>query len=355
MCMFYPASYWSNAASHTNNCIEVLIGSTPVGFMMNGNTGVMIFLAITGAGTYWLSKAEKTKIVNSSINRVFKIVIPMLLSTTIIWLIIKFNCCFFDKALIKTQSIWYEGYINNFDLYINIFSDFFSQCAIYNGPLWPMRYYLIGFYLALFVCLISIEDRRRYFATGTIIILLLLKEYYLIPTMAGIIVAEKSEIIKNKKVNCLNEVIIFLIAIYLGGVPTGMKSDYTFYKYLPIDSVFFKANGFYIQFYHMISAVLLLYLTLNSNMAKKILNANVLQYIGRYSMALFYIHFAVLISLSSFMFLNLPIEGYNLRVAITILLSLIIMMIIAISFNYVNNKIVSGVCTINKFLSYVRF
>lgn len=342
MVLFYPASYWDNAVCHTKQKIEILIGSTPLGYWMNGNTGVMIFLVITGAGAYWLSEVEKRKIVDSVINRPFKIFVPMLLSTIIIWYIIKVNGCFLDLVLQKTESIWCSGYINNFGPFINIFKDFFTYCTLYNNPLWTIKYLFVGFYLALFVCLIASDSRKTMFAISAIIILFILKEYYLMSAMAGIIIAEKNKYTR-KNINGYTGILVLLVAIYLGGVPTGMASKYWIYSYLPINSVFLNSDGLYVLIYHMISAALLLWLTLNSKILKNILNTKIFQFIGRYSMGLYFTHFAVLMSFTSFMFLNLNIESYNCKAIVTIILSLLNMMVVAIIFDYANNKIVKSI------------
>lgn len=52
--MFYPAFYWSDKdISHCNN-IDFFIGQTPFSFLCNGNSGVMIFLMLTGFGSYMI-------------------------------------------------------------------------------------------------------------------------------------------------------------------------------------------------------------------------------------------------------------------------------------------------------------
>lgn len=340
MVMFYPASYWNNIVCHTSDGIEVIIGSTPLGFFMNGNTGVMIFLVITGAGAYWLTKAGKKKIVKSIINRPFKILVPMLLSMVIIWAIIQLNGCFLDQALNKTGSIWCAGYIDNVGSFIGIFSDLFNFCTLYNAPLWTMKYLFIGFYLGVFVCWIASDyNRKQNLAIGTIIVLFILKEYYLIAVLLGVIVSEMADT-KEKNINVSCSFIIMLVAIYLGGVPSGMVSKYWIYRYLPIDSVLFNSSGFYVLIYHMISAALWLWLSFNSKIIKWLLNTRAFQLIGRYSMGLYFTHFIVLISFTSLVFLKLNIESYNYNVMVSIPLSLFVMLLLAVIFNYVNNKII---------------
>ena len=60
-------------------------------------------------------------------------------------------------------------------------------------------------------------------------------------------------------------------------------------------------------------------------------------------MGLYFTHFAVLMSFTSFMFLNLNIESYNCKAIVTIILSLLNMMVVAIIFDYANNKIVKSI------------
>lgn len=52
--MFYPAFYWSNKEISHCNDIDFFIGQTPLSFLCNGNSGVMIFLMLTGFGSYMI-------------------------------------------------------------------------------------------------------------------------------------------------------------------------------------------------------------------------------------------------------------------------------------------------------------
>ena len=46
--VFLPAVYWGSEGS----TVELFLGETPLNFFLNGDSGVGIFLAITGYGTY---------------------------------------------------------------------------------------------------------------------------------------------------------------------------------------------------------------------------------------------------------------------------------------------------------------
>lgn len=335
MVTFYPAHYWTDMPFHVGHNIEIIIGTSPIGFIVNGNTGVMIFLVITGAGAYLLSKSDKEHIVSSALARPIKIFIPMTLSVFLIWLIVKGHLYYWDEMSNITKSIWNDDFTSHFNLRALFLtdSDFFSIYSKYNNPLWTMRYFFIGFYIALFICIISPVGKKRHVAFFTIVLLLLMKEsLFYIPVMLGVIIAEETEI-KPIKVNTTISILLLLVGIYFGGFPTNMKSNYWVYRMLP-----FNDQSVYI--FHILGATILLILALNSSLFEQILSSQTFQFIGRYSMPIYYIHFAVIISFSSYVFLKLNIESYNIKTIVTILLSFFVIYFVAIAFNHINNIIV---------------
>lgn len=50
--MFYPAFYWGGRGRSHCNGMDILIGQTPLSFILNGNSGVMLFLMLNGFCTY---------------------------------------------------------------------------------------------------------------------------------------------------------------------------------------------------------------------------------------------------------------------------------------------------------------
>lgn len=68
--MFYPAFYWSDKNISHCGGVDLLIGQTPFSFLLNGNSGVMIFLILTGIGTYMMRGGGRKK----SYSTIYKVV-----------------------------------------------------------------------------------------------------------------------------------------------------------------------------------------------------------------------------------------------------------------------------------------
>lgn len=58
--VFLPAVYWGSEGS----TVELFLGETPLNFFLNGDSGVGIFLAITGYGTYKVMQKNADRITN---------------------------------------------------------------------------------------------------------------------------------------------------------------------------------------------------------------------------------------------------------------------------------------------------
>lgn len=69
--VFLPAVYWGSEGS----TVELFLGETPLNFFLNGDSGVGIFLAITGYGTYKVMQKNADRITKFVLLRYIKLLI----------------------------------------------------------------------------------------------------------------------------------------------------------------------------------------------------------------------------------------------------------------------------------------
>lgn len=329
--MFYPAFYWGGE----QHCkfIDFYVGQTPLDFLLSGNSGVMIFLLITGFGCFMACDKGKENRVKFASLRFFKLAVIMFFSTIIIWLLFQFDLVYFNELVEETQTPWFGGYNPfNKNIFILLWGNWFTISSRYNGTLWTMSY----IFVSNIICIIAYElwqDLKKNYLiiAGIGIIFVIMDMPYYIPCILGYLLASLCKRNPTYRINSLTGCVLLLIAIYLCAFPTAIKSEFLIYRFLPVE---------YMEYYHMLGAFLLVFLSLFCNPVKKIMESRPFAILGKYSMEIYTIHFGILISFTSWLFVYSTKQfSYNKAAVLTWVFTIIFIGIIAVILKKLIDKI----------------
>lgn len=337
--MYYPAAYWGGEdLSHINNYVDILIGQSPLSVLFAGNSAVMIFLILTGFGAYFVHEKGKSTIVRFSTLRFFKLTIPIVLSCFMVWLLFALKLTFYQDIIESTKTLWFGDWnpynVNFFKVLLHIF----SEARKYNNTLWTMPYIFKGSFLVILLKSIwGHSSGRHYIYIIAIALMINLQDTYYIPCILGLLLADWYSNGNCRQLSNLKAIVLLVVSLYFFGVPTYMKSEFIMYRFLIFE-------GDFVQYYHIIGAFLLLYISLYWRPCKKIMESKLFQFLGRHSMAIYMVHYPILISVSSWLYLRLSVRyKYNLAVIETSCITIIIVILLAILFQrvtgFLNKKI----------------
>ena len=323
--MFYPAYYWGAERTHLSN-FDYYFGQTPLAFILNGNSGIFLLLIITGFGGYQICNREMDYIRKFVILRYFKLLILSILSTLIVLFCAAFGFIFFKDIIEKLNTPWFGEYDPWNTSYISLLmSDPLSSLKNYNPVLWTMKMFFLASLIAVLFSVIIKDSKKKWllYAIAVIILINMNLPYY-IACIAGVLLADYYDAFADKKINTAQGIILFAIGIYLCGYPTGIKTGFWFYQFLPFE---------YTSYYHLIGGVSILFSVLFTEQISKIFCLGIFQFLGKYSMSVYAVHYCILISFSAYLFMKLDdITTYNVNCLVTCLCTIIMVFALAYFF-----------------------
>lgn len=139
--LFYPAVFFSESDTLCNG-IDIIVGQTPLGFLMAGNSAVMAFLMMTGFGIYMMcatsNEEKKTKF---WMLRFVKMFIMIWASVLFAWILIKSNLLWNEDVALITGSPWLEGWgPTELNLIKLLTYSVFDVGNMYNSTFWTMYF-----------------------------------------------------------------------------------------------------------------------------------------------------------------------------------------------------------------------
>jgi peptidoglycan/LPS O-acetylase OafA/YrhL len=319
VCAFYPVLFPYPAASpiplEDLAAQSILIKTfvfTPLNIFFNGLFAVMIFLIISG---YVISyncfhSRDENYVTASFFKRYFRLTIPILISCIITYFLLKVGAFYNGQASLESQSSWFSQFYNcdaNFfnmikfvlyDEYIN-FSKEDLYC--YNSTLWMMSSMLQGSFLvyAFYALFARSSSRLRIFIYITLIIIF--SKSPILAVILGMILFDMDANNIFQNVNKIILLIILLPGIYLGSV---IRLDFPFYTILDIDFMkeYFGSAAIACHIYHIIGGFLLFFALSRLSFSIKVFSSKVAVYLGKISFSIYILHFIVISSLSSYIF-----------------------------------------------------
>lgn len=317
---FYPKFLYPS-----ENKVLTLLSGSPFNIFYNGNFAVYIFFILSGyVLTYKFFKTHNYGvIVSSAARRYIRLLIPVLFSVVIAYLLMMFSL-FFNKessAITSCCLATYYGFDPDFfgAIYQAFIGSFFFGQVSYNIVLWTMIYELFGSFLVFGLAALINNLKRRYIVYGVLILLMLNTAY--VSFILGTILADLATSKTNYSKYIQNKFFILLmliIGLFLGSFPNNRILDDTIYRYMVLTPPFDSIN-----FYHTWGAFFIMIAIMNSSSLKSFFSTRVLFFLGKMSFSMYIIHFIIINSFSSFIFINaMKYMSYNNAFLVTFSISL---------------------------------
>ena len=321
--MFYPAVYWGPEYTHWQNGLDYLLWQI-VPFP-SGHSGVMLFLLITSFGTYIAVNGDKIDIRKYLLLRYFKLLLLTLLGVLPIIILLQSNMIFVTYILSNLNTPWFGNWSpGEINFWQALLHNPLSSLAAYNGVLWTMPYFFWGMILSFIMakCFSKNFQENLYFSLGVFLLLANMAQYYYMVCVTGTFLAYCYKYHTAKfQVSALKRVILFALAWYLCSYPAGIVGKEGIFLHHSFQQAYIL--------YHTAGATLLAALALMQNsLLQKAMKSRIFQWLGRYSMGIYLIHYPLLISLMAYLYRQLP-EFLSYQVKTLLLLLVYIICVLA--------------------------
>jgi peptidoglycan/LPS O-acetylase OafA/YrhL len=286
---------------------------TPLNIFYNGIFAVMIFLIISGYVVSYncFHNKDENYITASFFKRYFRLTIPILFSCVISYFLLEVGAFSNLKASWASHSPWLSQFYTcdaNFfnmikfvlyDEYIRSYS--IDDLVCYGTILWVTYALLLGSFLvyAFYALFARASSRLRIFIYIALIIIF--NKSLLLAIILGMILCDMDAHNVFQNVNKFILLIMLLPGIYLASC---IRLDFPFYTILDIDFMKNYFGGWFslVGFYYNVGAFLLFFALSRLSFSIKVFSSKVAVYIGKISFSIYILHFIVICSLSSFIF-----------------------------------------------------
>ncbi len=322
---------------------------TPVTIFYNGFFAVMIFLILSG---YVISyncvyNTDENYIASSIIRRYFRLTLPILVICLISYSLIKFNLFSNVEAAMLSQSPWFAYYYHcdanflemlKFVFFGEYWGNSIEDVICFNTVLWMMFVLLLESYLVYaFYAVFGKVGKKIRVLLYIALIIIFYKSLYL-AIILGMILYEIdiNNLFRNTKGIVL--LVILLLGIYLSSFT---RYDFPLYSILDIDLIKDSLESYIslVYFYNILGAFLVLFVFLKSSFSKKIFSKKLPLYLGKISFSIYLLHFMVISSLSSYVYIWLR-NSVNASYSLSFFITFAFTIIVTISLSHVFYKYV---------------
>ncbi|WP_411553814.1 acyltransferase family protein [Paenibacillus lautus] len=333
---------------------EGIAARTPFNLLFNGNFSVCLFFVLSGyvLSYRFFGTGDRSIVYSSAIRRYFRLAVPALASVFLAYLILVLDLGAYGNIRGMTLSSMPDPFAADANLLVmlkeSLFHTFFTYGSQYNPVLWTMTYELFGSFM-IFVFLIVCGRHRIRYAVYAILICLFIDSYYL-GFVLGMLLSDVKNSGKERPAfihRSWIQLLLLCAGIYLGSYPY-VAPQGTVYSILQWGTADFD----FFVFYHVIGSFLILTVLLHSSRMQSIFSHRFFAYLGKISFSLYLVHFTVICSFGSYVFLYLsPFLSYGPRVLFTTILTFAVIAAMAHWFyRLVDARILLGLSRWNKAL-----
>lgn len=303
--MFYPAFYWGGIERSHCNGMDIWVGQTPLSFVINGNSGVMIFLTLVGFGTYMVCEKGTKSYAKYIVLRYVKLLLLAIAASAFVLVLFRMNLTFFQDIIGEIYTPWFDNW-NPLEVdYLTLLKENpLVSLQKYNNTLWTMQYIFGGSIFCVVLYRVCDNCRNRHLIyLLSVIVLLNMQAIYYLPCVFGFLLADLYCHNPEWKLNNYAGIILLAAGIYMCAYPTGVAPSLAVYSFLPFE---------YRYYYHMIGAGCIVCAVLFMPFLTRCMEGRIMQFLGKYSMAIYMVHYGVLISFSAWLYSILSDHiGYN--------------------------------------------
>lgn len=333
---FYPAMFLgSNTQTHLGAGQEKFLSGSVFNLFYNGNFMVGIFFVLSGfvLSYKFFVKKDHEILAQSASKRYLRLLIPVAVSIFAAFILMSLSLFYNQQAAAVSGSIWlgeFWRFAPNFWDALNqtLVGSFFTNVFDYNVTLWTVAFEFFGSFLVLGFLALFGKMRNR--SLAYIFAIIFFFQTYYLAFILGMLLADlavhKDSFFAKLGKNKIMQLSLLLLAMFLGSYPSGRGVEGTVYAFLEKT---YLANS--AALYHILGAFLLVLVLLNSKSMQKALTQRWLLFLGDISFSIYLLHFIILGSFSSFLFLKLePHMLYGQAFLLTFFVS--ISLIVALSY-----------------------
>ena len=337
---FFPALFTGNLYEvHINNNVEVFLAKSFLSIFYSGNLAVPILFVLSA---YVLSFRffiyQDSKIATDSAYRRYpRLVFPVLFSVILSYLLMKFSLYYNNKIATITNSKWFLGEYYNFEpSFIGALKQGLLECFTmggninYNPVLWTMNYEMIGSFTVFSFMALFGKSQKRYIIY-IIMLIVFVKSYYFSFILGMILSDFNYQNWGNKiKKHLQNKHYYSWFLIFLGLVLGLYFNDNRNFFCRILNIKILSDYGIDLfAFYHILGATMVLLGCMYNSFIQKILSFKFILFLGRIAFSLYLIHFIIICSLGSYIFLcfyNMGINYFMSVAAVVVLTTPIILL-----------------------------
>ncbi len=301
---------------NNNSPFYIFIWSRLNYFFLNGAFCVELFFVLSGFVLTYNYVKNHNFIKKQVFKRVYRLVVPVILSLLIYLILIKLNLLYYYHKVDSNSTI-FENIIYFFKSGIAFFLNSDLYFISINSSLWTIPIELFWSYL-LFVIFIVIQTvnsltiKSILFFVSTLIVVkysqLPYMEYGMLFCFGGILAINYENIIHYFSSLKIKLILLILILLFVYAVER---------DWLPqLDCAYFKWSN--------LVALLLIFLSLIIKRIQLFFSTNYLKWLGKISFALYLLHISVLGSISTFIFKNNIYMQFDIGLMFLLILSLCI-------------------------------
>jgi peptidoglycan/LPS O-acetylase OafA/YrhL len=307
---FYPALFsGGEIKTHLNDGLEVWASGSPLNLIWDGNFSVTIFFILSGfVLSYKFFHTKDRKIITASaVKRYFRLALPTAFSILFAYILMKFSWMYNIPTGKITGSGWLEGFWN-FDASLmevlkqGFIGTYLNGTFEYNPVLWTIACEFIGSFLVFGFLAIFGKNKKRGWVYA-FLILFLFQTYYLafiLGVLLSDVMAERDNIVRSFDKKKKFRLLLLVVGLFLASFPIGREAQGTIYEFMN----FSWLNDAAVT-YHILGAFLLMIVLLESRLLQKVFSLRPILFLGEISFMLYLLHFLILASFSSFLFLRL--------------------------------------------------
>ncbi|HWB39282.1 MAG TPA: acyltransferase [Candidatus Saccharimonadales bacterium] len=316
-----------------------LFSNTPFGLPFAGNFAVCIFFVLSGfvlSVGFFKHGRQIATLVSSATRRYFRLMLPALGAILLAYVLMRLGLFYNHQAAAISQTsvtvsqLWHFPAHLTSALFQGLYTIWFgnySNIASYNNVLWTMHYELFGSFLVFMVLALFGSTKNRWLFYG-ILALAFVKSYYL-AFIAGVAISDLTYNLPAYK-NYLKAWILWpalAVGIFLGTwtaniyphLRTGYTHAWPFFEWIEAQ-----------QFAHIVGAIMLVVVVLNSGALTRVLETRACQWLGKVSFGLYLTHYLVIGTLASYIFTRLyGADGFKAALVGSIVVTLPLTFVVA--------------------------
>ena len=306
---FYPFAVFGGSYRQQSS-LETLLHWPPFSLAVSGHFAVCLFFVLSGfvltSGHMQSQSQASTRLFRAMIKRPIRLGGMVAFSVVVGFFLIK--CGFFlnDRVSWLTgsqpwfSSFWSES-VSTWSLASDMVLGLFSTSENYNPPMWSIHKELKGSYIVFLYLLIRIRLTTTQRTAVLVALFLLLFNSIYVGFVIGLAFAELDQLPFADRVRAFPKKPLWILLI---GLLVGMQPNYLQHSALSTPVAWTFLSTFGTGGFSMLGASLVFGSVLFSRPIQQALDHRVLRYVGSVSYAMYAMHFLLLGSFTSWLYLN---------------------------------------------------